>query len=142
VSLPGQSMNPMAPGCASKAPGEHARLQGEPTRPQDEPPWPQNEPPISIIFAKLLPLWNSMRNIKNIRNIRNFEDRKFREHPTCQKNLKELTKVGQRTPQIANQKQIFGLIPLTPIRKFIRCATPQITNPQTNFMINMKTPYL
>ncbi len=55
--------------------------------------------------------------------------------PPCQKNLKELTKVGQRTPQIANQKQIFGLIPLTPIRKFLRCATPQKI-----FKINMKAP--
>jgi hypothetical protein len=64
--------------------GEHARLQGEPTRPQDEPPWPQNEPPISIIFAKLLPLSNSVRNKKNIRNIRNFEDTKFRKHPTVE----------------------------------------------------------
>jgi hypothetical protein len=60
----GPRMTSTGPRWASKVPGEHARLQGEPTRPQDEPPWPQNEPPISIIFAKLLPLSNSTRNIK------------------------------------------------------------------------------
>jgi hypothetical protein len=39
-----------------------------------------------------------------------------------------------KSPQIANW-QIFGLIPLSQIRKFVTCASPQIANSQV-FMIN------
>ncbi len=42
---------------------------------------------------------------------------------------KRWARISFVSPQIANL-QILGLIPQSQIRKFMRCASPQITNPQ------------
>ncbi len=44
-------------------------------------------------------------------------------------NYKDRLEKGFVTPQIANS-QIFGLIPQSQIRKFMRCTSPQIAKPQ------------